>query len=86
MFVHQTVFLWGFECVNILVNFNLFIILYRFALKKIQYRENDDDDTTRELDILKRLDNKYIVKYHDTFEETCLLCIVTEYCSVSYIF
>ena len=58
-------------------------LLNRFALKKIQYLENND--TKKELDILKRLDNENIVKYHDTFEETCLLCIVTEYCSVSYI-
>jgi serine/threonine protein kinase len=34
------------------------------------------------LNILKRLDNQHIVKYHDTFEENSLLCIVTEYCSV----
>jgi len=58
---------------------NLFLY-YRFALKKIQYRGNED--ITNELNILKRLDNEYIVKYHENFEETCLLCIVTEYCSV----
>ena len=52
-----------------------------YALKEIQYKKINTRSINDESTILKRLNNKYIIKYHDSFNQNGFHCIVTEYCS-----
>jgi NIMA (never in mitosis gene a)-related kinase len=36
--------------------------------------------TPAEIEVLRKLDSPYIVKYHDSFVEKSWLCIVMDYC------
>ena len=36
--------------------------------------------TPDEIEVLRKLDSPYIVKYHDSFVEKSWLCIVMDYC------
>jgi serine/threonine protein kinase len=40
-------------------------------------------ETIQEANLLSKLDNPYILKYHDSFLDGEYFCIVTEYCEVS---
>jgi serine/threonine protein kinase len=52
-----------------------------YALKEIQYKKINTRSIRDESTILKRLNNIYIIKYHDSFDQNGFHCIVTEYCS-----
>jgi hypothetical protein len=52
-------------------------------MKKINDQANID--IRNELNIIKKLDNQFILKYHDNFNVQGILCIITEYCKVNYI-
>ena len=49
-------------------------------MKKIN--DQPDIDVTNELNIIKKFDNQFILKYHDNFNVQGILCIITEYCKV----
>lgn len=40
-------------------------------------------ESIQEANLLSKLDNPYILKYHDSFLDGEYFCIVTEYCEVS---
>ena len=40
-------------------------------------------ESVNEANLLSKLDNPYILKYHDSFLDGEYFCIVTEYCEVS---
>ena len=57
-------------------------------IKNNSNEEEEDDEWTTEAKLLRRLDYKYIVKYHDHFnlmskELNMHHCIITEYCEVN---
>jgi hypothetical protein len=52
-------------------------------MKKINDQPNID--TRNELNIIKKLDNQFVLKYYDNFNVQGILCIITEYCKVNYI-
>ena len=52
-------------------------------MKKINDQANID--TRNELNIIKKLDNQFILKYHYNFIVQGILCIITEYCKVNFI-
>ena len=54
-----------------------------YAMKKINDQPNID--TRNELNIIKKLDNQFVLKYYDNFNVQGILCIITEYCKVNYI-
>jgi serine/threonine protein kinase len=39
-------------------------------------------ETLREESVLSKLDNPYIIKYHESFINDDNLCIITEFCEV----
>ena len=48
----------------------------KFAIKKIL---NHDPTASREIELLKTVDHKFIIKYHRSYQEGPHLCIVLEY-------
>lgn len=44
-----------------------------------QYRAHDN--IRREIELLRKLSSKYVLKIEDTFEDAANLCIVLEYCN-----
>ena len=61
-----------------------FIILFRFALKEIdRHRWLREKWTTEELQILRQIDYRYIISFHDAFDEGTHLYILTEFCKVN---
>ena len=53
-----------------------------YALKKIFIREMNKEEIKKqheEINIIKNLNNQYIVKYYDSFYEKDHLCILMEY-------
>lgn len=54
------------------------------CLKTIGFQSQNKSDVKeiiREENILSKLDNPYIVKYHESFLHNETICIITEYCS-----
>ncbi|CAF1128788.1 unnamed protein product [Adineta steineri] len=53
------------------------------VLKVVRLGEMDSEqavDSVREAELLAKLDNEHIVKFHESFVENDCLCIVTEFC------
>jgi NIMA (never in mitosis gene a)-related kinase 11 len=40
-------------------------------------------ESVNEANLLSKLDNPYIIKYHDSFLDGEYFCIITEYCEVN---
>ncbi len=54
-------------------------------LKEVSIGDMEADDSiesVQEANLLSKLDNPYILKYHDSFLDGEYFCIVTEYCEV----
>ena len=75
------------KCLSIFLIYNNYILLIlnilSYAMKKINDQPNID--IRNELNIIKKLDNQFVLKYHDNFNVQGILCIITEYCKVNYI-
>ena len=41
-------------------------------------------ESVQEANLLSKLDNPYILKYHDSFLDGEYFCIITEYCEVNF--
>ncbi len=67
-------------------NFINFIVKkIRKVLKEISIGDMEPDESiesVKEANLLSKLDNPYILKYHDSFLDGEYFCIVTEYCEV----
>ena len=52
------------------------------AVKKIPIilRGDDSVHSDNEINVLKRLDSEFVIKYYEWFVEEAFTCIVTEYC------
>ncbi len=64
---------------------NIEILLFSKVLKEVSIGEMDPDESiesVQEANLLSKLDNPYILKYHDSFLDGEYFCIVTEYCEV----
>ena len=72
------------ERVGCNLNLNSFLEL-RKVLKEVSVGEMQPDETiesVHEANLLSKLDNPYIVRYHDSFLDGEYFCIITEYCEV----
>ncbi len=49
-----------------------------------QMQRHEIKETLREESVLSKLDNPYIIKYHESFINEDNLCIITEYCQVRF--
>ena len=47
--------------------------------------QDDSIETVHEANLLSKLNNPYILKYHDSFLHGEHFCIITEYCEVENI-
>jgi serine/threonine protein kinase len=56
------------------------------VLKEISISDMESDESiesVQEAQLLSKLDNPYILKYHESFLDEDFFCIVTEYCEVN---
>lgn len=59
----------------------------RKVLKEVSIGDMQPDESiesVQEAHLLSKLDNPYILKYHDSFLDGEYFCIVTEYCEVKF--
>lgn len=64
---------------------NFLVKKIRKVLKEISIGDMEPDESiesVQEANLLSKLDNPYILKYHDSFLDGEYFCIVTEYCEV----
>ena len=57
----------------------------RKVLKEVSIGDMDPDESVesvQEANLLSKLDNPYILKYHDSFLDGEYFCIITEYCEL----
>ena len=50
-------------------------------LKQMDFKDIEEN-LKKEINELKKIDNKYIIKYFDAFIEQKNICLVIEYCEV----
>jgi len=55
----------------------------RFALKKIWCSQNRKNRIEKEIQILERLENEFIISYADSFYDGDFYYLITEYCPVN---
>lgn len=61
------------------------LLINRKVLKEISISDMEADESiesVQEAQLLSKLDNPYILKYHESFLDGDFFCIVTEYCEV----
>jgi serine/threonine protein kinase len=72
---------------NLSLTKSSFFSIKRKVLKEVSVTDMETDESiesVHEANLLAKLDNPYILKYHDSFLNGECFCIVTEYCEVNF--